>query len=341
MFWLWLWRKLTIIYEDHIVPIIPPLRSLYKLWVGLSFIFVFIDVFFFNPNGDYATTSRLLHDTIAPLSYWTALIPFFFYQVWRFTDWLRAQRTDYDYFKESGGKLKNEEKAKNDQYEDDNDIGFYKLHQQPPYPVSSGERAYHEGYKRGIQNAVERVYVPNPAATPLELQSDDIYSKEIIREGSIRASGYSSLLLDYGASSTDAFYCNCMILIVSGNGVGQIRFIVAYNGKTREGYIDEPWEIIPEDNSGYTIINEPTHYNKKEILDSIFKEKVSQVDDAVWDEEKSDTDIYIDISPDFGEEITPTNILTSEDGEIIDTDLDDSPMTLEDLLNNQKKDQNI
>ena len=130
-----------------------------------------------------------------------------------------------------------------------------------------------------------------------------------------------------------------MILIVSGNGVGQIRFIVAYNGKTREGYIDEPWEIIPEDNSGYTIINEPTHYNKKEILDSIFKEKVSQVDDAVWDEEKSDTDIYIDISPDFGEEITPTNILTSEDGEIIDTDLDDSPMTLEDLLNNQKKDQ--
>lgn len=262
MFLMWLTRKLTNFYEDSIKEYIPFLTRLYKLWVALSFIFVFVDVLFPYNELD-VIGNRFLHDILVPLGIWTAIIPFCIYLGWKLMSWIKDQQNDYSYFKESGGKIKNEEKRKRTQIEQIDEEDEIEEKEYDPLRENF-KRGYQDAFTRATKS-IQRVDLPNPPATKLEQDSWDTYEGNVVRENNIKISGYTSLLLDDGASNRDAAYVNGMILITSGNAAGQIRFIVAYNGKTHEAYIDEPWIDPPDEESNYVIINDTQQYRMSDL----------------------------------------------------------------------------
>lgn len=71
------------------------------------------------------------------------------------------------------------------------------------------------------------------------------------------ASGISlsptSIILSAGASAVDDYYVGAYIIITSGTGAGQRRFITDYDGTTKIAAIDEAWETTPDATSVYKI----------------------------------------------------------------------------------------
>jgi hypothetical protein len=260
MFLLWLNRKFMRWYEEYGYTLKPIAKASYIIWAFLSFVFLFIEKIsapYFFTEGPYLNQYKFLRDVIIPISTITVFIPILIYIGYRIYRALNNQYLEYSYFSESGGKFKNEEKIKNGERkqheeEEDDELSFDEL----------SKDTYRKAFRLGVQNYVKSASTTQwetttdeaHPLTPLEVESLNTYDGDVIRENFIRASGYTSLLLDEDASNEDAFYANCLILVSSDNGSSQIRFIVAYNGSSHEAYIDEPWEIPPEDNSKYTII---------------------------------------------------------------------------------------
>lgn len=104
--------------------------------------------------------------------------------------------------------------------------------------------------------------------------------QQTIRSNTAQAGGATSLTLDASASSVTDFYKNALLYLTGGTGVGQARFITAYNGTTKVATVSA-WATTPDVTSTFAILP----------LDSIpgaTAPTAAAVADAVWDEARAD-----------------------------------------------------
>lgn len=93
-------------------------------------------------------------------------------------------------------------------------------------------------------------------------------SNQIVRDGTAQAGASTTITLDAGANSNNDFYNHALITIVSGLGIGQSRFITAYDGTTKVATVDRAWTTNPDNtsifiiegdsNSAYRLLTNPT-----------------------------------------------------------------------------------
>lgn len=103
----------------------------------------------------------------------------------------------------------------------------------------------------------------------------------IIRENTAQAGAAGSITLDASASAVTDFYKNQAIVITSGTGVGQIRFVSAYNGTTKVATVNENWATTPDNTSVFKVTS-------ARALDAMLS--VAGITDAVFDEPQAGHD---------------------------------------------------
>lgn len=69
---------------------------------------------------------------------------------------------------------------------------------------------------------------------------------------SVQAAGANTITLDPASSSTNDFYKDAYITIISGAGVGQSRLVTAYAGSTKIATLATNWAPLPDTGSKYT-----------------------------------------------------------------------------------------
>lgn len=75
-----------------------------------------------------------------------------------------------------------------------------------------------------------------------------------LRTGTAQAGASGSITLDSGASSSDDFYNNALIVITSGTGIGQARFISDYVGSTKVASTQGNWITNPDNTSTFAVV---------------------------------------------------------------------------------------
>jgi len=73
-----------------------------------------------------------------------------------------------------------------------------------------------------------------------------------LRSNTAQSGSATTITLDPGASAINDFYKNCLIVLTSGTGVGQARFITAYNGATKVATVGT-WKTNPAAATGFSI----------------------------------------------------------------------------------------
>ncbi len=75
-----------------------------------------------------------------------------------------------------------------------------------------------------------------------------------IRSGTAQGGAASIIILDSGASATNNFYQNAIVLIRSGTGAGQSALITSYAGSTRNATISGAWAVNPDNTSVFSLL---------------------------------------------------------------------------------------
>lgn len=74
-----------------------------------------------------------------------------------------------------------------------------------------------------------------------------------LRTGTAQAGGATSITLDAGADANDDYYNKARVVIVSGAGAGQSRYITDYDGTTKVATVSEAWVTNPDNSSVFEI----------------------------------------------------------------------------------------
>lgn len=76
-----------------------------------------------------------------------------------------------------------------------------------------------------------------------------------IRTGTLQSgSTGTTAKLDSGASATDNFYQNEIILLTSGTGAGQVSIISSYVGSTKVATVSSTWATTPDSTTGFALL---------------------------------------------------------------------------------------
>jgi hypothetical protein len=102
----------------------------------------------------------------------------------------------------------------------------------------------------------------------------------IIDTGQAQGGAASSVSLDAGASATDDFYNNTIIVLTGGTGVGQSRVIDDYTGVSRLASVNGNWITNPDATSDYVVI-------PFGAIPGATAPTAAANADAVWDEARS------------------------------------------------------
>lgn len=76
-----------------------------------------------------------------------------------------------------------------------------------------------------------------------------------IRSNTAQAGAAGTLTLDASASATADFYVNCILYLTGGTGVGQARFITAYNGTTKVATVNSNWKTTPDATTTFAVMD--------------------------------------------------------------------------------------
>jgi len=76
---------------------------------------------------------------------------------------------------------------------------------------------------------------------------------QLSRDGTAQAGAAGTITLDASANSNNNYYNNCLVEIIAGIGVGQSRFITAYNGTSKVATVDSNWTTNPDNTSVFVI----------------------------------------------------------------------------------------
>lgn len=104
-----------------------------------------------------------------------------------------------------------------------------------------------------------------------------------VRTSTAQAGAAGTITLDAGASATDNFYNNDLLVIVSGSGAGQARFITGYVGATKIATMNSNWKISPDNTSVFKIY-------PFDAIPGATAPTASQVATAVWQDLTSSGD---------------------------------------------------
>jgi hypothetical protein len=74
-----------------------------------------------------------------------------------------------------------------------------------------------------------------------------------IRANTAQAGASTTITLDASASSVSDFYVNCLVYLTGGTGVGQARYITAYNGTTKVATVTA-WKTNPDNTTTFAIL---------------------------------------------------------------------------------------
>jgi hypothetical protein len=77
---------------------------------------------------------------------------------------------------------------------------------------------------------------------------------QLLTSGTAQGGTSTNITLAVGASATDDFYKNALLVIVSGAGAGQARSITAYSGTTKIATVDRAWGVTVNGTSHYMVI---------------------------------------------------------------------------------------
>jgi hypothetical protein len=97
---------------------------------------------------------------------------------------------------------------------------------------------------------------------------------QTIRSNTAAAGAATTITLDAGASATNSFYVNDMILITGGTGAGQAKFITAYVGATKIATVGT-WATNPDNTSTFAIL-------PFDVVPGASAPTVGQISTAVW-----------------------------------------------------------
>ena len=73
----------------------------------------------------------------------------------------------------------------------------------------------------------------------------DAADRQLLRKQTATASSASTLTLDSGASATDSYYNDAILIILSGTGIAQSRLITGYVGSTKVATVSPNWTTTP------------------------------------------------------------------------------------------------
>lgn len=76
----------------------------------------------------------------------------------------------------------------------------------------------------------------------------------IVNKGTAQAGAFGDITLASGASSTDDYYNDAVVVTTGGTGAGQARQITDYVGSTRVATVDSNWATTPDNTTTYAII---------------------------------------------------------------------------------------
>ena len=82
-------------------------------------------------------------------------------------------------------------------------------------------------------------------------------ASNIIIDGAIVSATSNTITFNGDASTVDGAYDPAIITITSGNGIGQSRLILEYDGDTKTAVVDRDWKVTPAENDEYVIIANP------------------------------------------------------------------------------------
>jgi len=111
------------------------------------------------------------------------------------------------------------------------------------------------------------------ALTAHTLQGSFGQTMQLLHYGTAVAGAANTVTLAAGASGTNSFYNNALLVITAGTGVGQARTITGYVGGTKVATVDRIWSVQPSGTSQYMIVPAA-----QAPLDT------ATIADAVWDE---------------------------------------------------------
>lgn len=96
----------------------------------------------------------------------------------------------------------------------------------------------------------------------------------LLRASTAQAGALTSITLDAGASAVTSFYRDALCHITSGTGIGQARFISAYNGATKVASVYRAWATTPDNTSVFAIVRADTA-SADGLVDLIFDEDIT------------------------------------------------------------------
>lgn len=108
----------------------------------------------------------------------------------------------------------------------------------------------------------------------------DIDNSYVVRSATGQAGASTTITLDASAHASDDFYKNTYVLIISGTGASQARFITAYVGSTKVATVDRAWTTNPSSDSVFVIYPFGS-------LPGASAPTAAEVADQVWDEARS------------------------------------------------------
>jgi hypothetical protein len=101
-----------------------------------------------------------------------------------------------------------------------------------------------------------------------------------VRAGTAQAGAATTITLDAGASASDDFYNNHLLVITAGTGAGQARFITDYVGATKVATV-ATWVTNPDATSVFVLL-------PFSAIPGATAPTAAQVADAVWEEAIAD-----------------------------------------------------
>ena len=75
-----------------------------------------------------------------------------------------------------------------------------------------------------------------------------------IRSGTAQAGTATTIMLDAGASATNNYYVNDLIVTTGGTGAGQAKFCTAYVGSTKVATVDSAWATTTDSSTTFAIL---------------------------------------------------------------------------------------
>ena len=81
-----------------------------------------------------------------------------------------------------------------------------------------------------------------------------VLGSHVIRKSTATGGGASTITLDASASATNDFYNGALVVVISGTGAAQSRFIIDYDGGTKVATVHKAWGTNPANGAVFIIV---------------------------------------------------------------------------------------